>query len=132
MEIVHITRTAKVCHPVNERQSAREHERLSKRTRFCGPELDRVEAVLERAFGRVTMAVLQTLAANCVALTNGALKPDRLARRHRPAMLCFFCENWPAISHLMTQNNLMAPQLAADIGEPDPLSISALLNRDPG
>jgi hypothetical protein len=130
MEVIRITRTAKVRHPVNERQTAREHERLSKRMRFCGPEIDRVEAVLERAFGRLTMALLQTIAANCTALTNGALRPDRLARRHRPAMICFFCENWPIVSHLMTQNNLTARPPDPDVGSADPLSIQSLLNRN--
>jgi hypothetical protein len=131
MDIIRIPRTAKVRHPMNQRVTQREQERVNKRLRFCASEIVRVEDALQRAFGRVTMSLLQQVAESCTTLTNGFLKPDRLARRHRPAMLCFFCENWLLICQLITQHNLMSRMTQPEAPDPEPVSITALLNRAP-
>jgi hypothetical protein len=87
------------------------------------------------------MDMFGKIAHACEAVTHGRIKPDRLARRHRQGMLCFCCTNWDVISQLLLSNvfGMNLPQLTrldlppesapAPLVEPDPLSISALLNR---
>jgi hypothetical protein len=86
------------------------------------------------------MSILVKIGQTCETMTNGRVKPDRLARRHRQGMVCFCCANWEIVSQIILSDVMRrnspdgAPferptvQTAAVLG-PDPLSIAALLNR---
>jgi hypothetical protein len=79
------------------------------------------------------MSNLLHLAQLVTAASGGNIKPDRLAHRHRQAMICFFCTNWDLVyGVLMTERfDLQTPSVAPRVARPavpDPLSIEALLN----
>jgi hypothetical protein len=56
-----------------------------------------VELTLDQFCGRRTMIELLAVAQQCVIALNGTVQIDRLARRSRPALMCWFCENWSVV-----------------------------------
>jgi hypothetical protein len=118
----------------------REQACLSDRIRAVGDDYARVEQALGQAFGKVTMALLAKIGQACETMTSGGVRPDRLARRHRQAMLCFCSANWPIVTQVLLSQGVSpnnapshrpvdrSPVRPLRIVEPDPLSIAALLN----
>lgn len=125
-------------------QSARDFESIQKRIRSNSDKLEYVSSYIDRYFGtHVTSAILLSLAR--IIVENYNIKIDRLAKRNRSALLCWYAENWTLIHGMlkgMSLSSLMnltsSPTSDADIeknSEPiveqkyvDPLDISSLLN----
>jgi hypothetical protein len=106
--------------------------------RRCAPTLKIVERMLDAVAGRQTMPELIALAAECVGRDQSLSPPDRLARRSRAGLLCWFCEKWAAIAPSLTVRfeipvsevpAIVARRETDLVGESaHPLSIAALLN----
>lgn len=77
-------------------QSVRDHEKIKKRLEYNGIMPDYISAYLEKSIGRhISSTSLLSLASDIEYEFN--LKIDRLARRNRQALLCWFAENWNII-----------------------------------
>jgi hypothetical protein len=131
MKVVHIPASGTHRPISTSKHARREQETLNERIRLCGDDLRKVETAITRIFGRATMSVLGTIADKCQKVTKGAFKPDRLARRHRQGMLCFFTKHWdfvlPVILSGIGKMPLVDPITRTD-DDMESLSISALLN----
>jgi hypothetical protein len=62
-----------------------------------------VERTLDRVCQKQRRSDLIELAEKCVLAVGAAPPIDRLARRHRPGLICWFCENWSAVSPFLLQ-----------------------------
>lgn len=92
-------------HKRNTAQSMRDHEKIQKRLKSNGILPDFISVYLEKHFcNHFTSAELLSLANSFVYRCN--LKIDRLAKRNRQALLCWFAENWNVI-----HPNLKLPDL---------------------
>jgi hypothetical protein len=134
MEVIRIQRTPSRSSTNRARATIREQRSVNQRIRSCSDDVLRVEQALSSVFGRVTMANLANLAELCSTATNGEVQPDRLARRHRQAMLCFFCTHWDIACQVLLRDVLPSrmpnvPEVASPDRDPDPLSLATLLNR---
>lgn len=90
-------------HKRNTAQSMRDHEKIQKRLQSNGVMPDYISAFLEKTYGRYfTSASLLLLANNAVSKLN--LSIDRLAKRNRQALLCWYAENWEKISPLISNS----------------------------
>jgi hypothetical protein len=78
-------------------QTQRDNVRLNDRLRRNTARMTTVEQTLSQFGGRRTMMELLCVAHHCVVALNGAVQIDRLARRSRLALMCWFCENWPVV-----------------------------------
>ena len=80
-------------HKRTSSQSIRDHERISKRIFNVGVMLDFVTAFFEKKLGSyVTVFSLLEIATKVSIKTK--IKLDRLAKRNRTALLCWFAEHW--------------------------------------
>lgn len=98
-----VIRTRKVSqHKRTTVQSIRDHEKISKRMNNLGVKYDYVSAYFEKMIGPHFTAFSLLEIATRVA-TKLKLKLDRLAKRNRSALLCWFGEHWSLIyPHLLT------------------------------
>jgi hypothetical protein len=77
------------------RQTQRDRDEVKRRRSQCP----------EETFQRMRMALLRQskikLLNDCVIRSNETKcpQPDRLCRRHREALICWFCEFWPSRVH---------------------------------
>jgi hypothetical protein len=121
-------------------QTTRDNSRLIERMRRCSEMLKLVEPVLKGPYGKRTMSELLSLADGCTRVDPGLPPADRLARRSRPGLLCWFCENWGAVApsilvlHEMATRRTAPAPAAPKAGDPareqiHPLSVAALMNR---
>jgi hypothetical protein len=118
-------------------QTQRDSIRLSERIRRNAGRIRVVESCLEQAYGRMSMSNLASLADRCVNACQNSIALDRLAKRSRPALFCWFCENWSVIWPVLLQQQTGPPQSYApvqhleqvpQVDDIHPLSIVALLN----
>jgi hypothetical protein len=120
-------------------QTTRDNERLVERMRRCAATFQSIERILDGVAGKRTMSQLITVADECALRDPSLLPPDRLARRSRSGLLCWFCENWAAVSPFVMlrfkipcRGAAPAPSEQKDDeladGKIHPLSVVALLN----
>ncbi|EAY20457.1 hypothetical protein TVAG_110700 [Trichomonas vaginalis G3] len=84
-------------------QSIRDYEKVQKRMKDNGSKVDQVSTFIDKYFGtHVTIAILTSLAK--IVMGRYALKLDRLARRNRSALLCWYAENWDVIFPLLNDS----------------------------
>ncbi|EAY13254.1 hypothetical protein TVAG_463880 [Trichomonas vaginalis G3] len=85
-------------------QSIRDNEKVQKRVKFNGEKLDYVSNYIDKYFGaHVTIAILTSLAK--IVMGKHKVKLDRLARRNRAALLCWYAENWDIIHPILKEND---------------------------
>lgn len=110
--VAEVIGTRKVKH--NKRktiQSIRDHEKIVKRMDNAGVKFDFVAAYFEKIIGpRYTVSSMLEIASNLA--NNMHLKIDRLAKRNRSALLCWFAEHWVLLSpHLLLADNGSCPSI---------------------
>lgn len=103
-------------------KSIRDNERLKKRIKKIGIKMDLVSAYFENIFGgHVTTLFLLNLAADLEKKIH--VEVDRLARRNRQALLCWFAENWDKVKpiileekvqKLLNQSNLITKDITKE------------------
>lgn len=103
-------------------KSIRDYERLKKRIKKIGIKMDLVSAYFENIFGgHVTTLFLLNLAADLEKKIH--VEVDRLARRNRQALLCWFAENWDKVKpiileekvqKLLNQSNLITKDITKE------------------
>jgi hypothetical protein len=141
--VVHIQRTGK--RRTVTGQTMRDTVRLRERIQRSALLMKSVESFLSRVCGKRTMPDLMATAEECVRINLLIEPPDRVAKRNRAGLICWFCEHWTVVSALLTAHYCPAqlfrqlPSLAdankSVVGEADtqiedahPLSLTALLN----
>lgn len=127
-------------------QSLRDYEKIQHRIKASGSKIEFVSNYIDRYFGtHVTSVILLSLAKIFIGKLD--LKLDRLAKRNRSALLCWYAENWDSIYanlkdtdflSYITNQGYPSQSFAAhstvneEIEEPkphfDPTDISFLLN----
>lgn len=129
-------------------QSIRDNDLIQKRVVNTGSKLQYVTEYIDRYFRtHVTSEILMSLAK--IAIEKHNLQIDRLAKRNRTALLCWYSENWDAILQVLNEYNFMdypQPQKEPTFPEPvvfespkpeisnnenarcDPYDLSVLLN----
>lgn len=81
-------------------QSIRDNEKVKRRIRINGEKFDQVSNYIDKYFGiHVTIAILTSLAK--IVTGKHKVKLDRLARRNRAALLCWYTENWDIIHPIL-------------------------------
>lgn len=88
----------------SNKQSQRDYDDVQKRIVKAGVQMNHVSRYIEKIFGcYVTSSFLINIAG--IVSSKNNIKIDRLARRNRSALLCWFAENWthvyPVINELM-------------------------------
>lgn len=118
----------------NTTQSIRDNERTMARVKKNGFKIEYVTAYIDKQFGtHVSSAILLTFAHTlCEKLS---LKLDRIAKRNRNALICWYAENWATVQpHL---SDLTLPEKTEQKTDEtkdklkedqDPYDISTLLN----
>jgi hypothetical protein len=117
----------------------RDNFRLVERMRRCAHVFKMIERILDGGSRKRTMLELIVLADECGRMDPLLPPADRLARRSRAGLLCWFCENWALVApllHLQFERPMqdvvpapLAPKAANLASEPmHPLSLGALLN----
>jgi hypothetical protein len=94
--VVRIPRSGK--HRKVAGQTTRDNSRMVERMRRCAQIFKPIERTLDRVFAKRTMAELTVLADDCARMMPFMRRMDRLARRSKPGVVCWFCENWVVIS----------------------------------
>ncbi|EAX93545.1 hypothetical protein TVAG_203360 [Trichomonas vaginalis G3] len=128
-------------------QNRRDHEMILERIKKNGVKMDFVSAYIDKIFGmHVTISPLLEFALH-ISHQFG-LKVDRLAKRNRNALLCWFSENWETVfPHLHqikpdkpfiyegTSSHVSSPEKKSENNEKhvtktdiDPSNLSHLLN----
>jgi hypothetical protein len=102
--VVRIPRTGKRM-TVSE-QTQRDSARILERVRRNEQSMRIIEDVLARVVAKRKKRDLLPLAEECVRASCGRLAIDRLARRNRRALICWFCENWGTVSEFLLQPHL--------------------------
>ncbi|EAX93628.1 hypothetical protein TVAG_336140 [Trichomonas vaginalis G3] len=91
-------------------QTIRDYKRIQHRVKMHAEKIDFVSSYIDRYFGtHVTIAILTTLAK--ITMEKYNLTLDRLERRNRIALLCWFARNWgfvyPILKDKDFRSNLM-------------------------
>ncbi|EAX80190.1 hypothetical protein TVAG_285360 [Trichomonas vaginalis G3] len=85
-------------------QNLKDHDEMLMRIQNNGVKMDLVQAILESQFnGKVTIDTL-LIFANLMAKKHG-LFLDRLARRNKTALICWYTENWNTIQPFIGEIN---------------------------
>lgn len=85
-------------------QNQKDHEDMLARIKLNGVKMDLVTAIIESKFdSRVTIDTL-LIFANLMAKKHGLIV-DRLARRNKTALLCWYTENWNIIQPYINDIN---------------------------
>ena len=82
--------------------SIRDYERLKVRITKIGIKMDIVTAYLENMFGQHATSII-LLSQAAIIEENLSIEVDRLAKRNRQALLCWFAENWEIILPFLNQ-----------------------------
>lgn len=81
-------------------QTIRDYQKIQMRIKNNGAKVEKVSQFIDKYFGtHVTIAILTSLAK--IIMGKYALRLDRLARRNRSALLCWYAENWDIIYPLL-------------------------------
>lgn len=127
-------------------QSIRDNDMIQKRVVSIGNKLQYVTEYIDRYFKtHVTSEILMSLAKIVIEKHN--LQIDRLSKRNRTALLCWYSENWDSILQVLNEFNFMeyprppkdlslpefvespTPNIPEQSGSgPDPYDLSFLLN----
>ncbi|EAY00879.1 hypothetical protein TVAG_265820 [Trichomonas vaginalis G3] len=84
-------------HKRNTAQSFRDHNRIVSRMEQIGIKVDFVSACLEKICkDKLTTAFLLLIANSLISKLN--IPIDRLAKRNRTALLCWYAEHWEEVS----------------------------------
>lgn len=87
-------------------QSERDYLRVQQRVMLNGHKIYIVSNFIDRYFGtHVTIAILTSLAK--IIMSKHKIKLDRLARRNRQALLCWYAENWDIICPVLKQKDFI-------------------------
>lgn len=90
-------------------QSIRDNDMIQKRIRSTGNQIQYINDYVDKYFGtHVTSEILMTLAR--IAIEKFNLQIDRLAKRNRTALLCWYAENWDSILQILNGFNFMSSQ----------------------
>lgn len=127
-------------------QTVRDYEKIQKRIQENEGKLQFISEFLDHFFGtHVNTLILNSLAK--IIMDKHGLSLDRLAKRNRSALLCWYAENWDKIQPVLktlnigrTSENICQVDVVQSITEahsspinqsscPDPYSLSILLNR---
>lgn len=84
-------------------KSIKDYERLRIRIGKIGVKMDIVTAYLENMFGQHATAMI-LLHQAAIIEKNLSIEIDRLAKRNRQALLCWFAENWDQILPFLNGN----------------------------
>lgn len=85
-------------------QNLKDHDDVVQRIQNIGVKMDLVTAIIESKYGgRITIEPLLSFA--MLMTKKLGLNLDRLAKRNRSALLCWFAENWSAISPYINDIN---------------------------
>lgn len=89
-------------------QSMRDYETVQRRIKMNGEtKIDYVSSFIDKFFGtHVTITILLSLAN--IVVSQNHIKLDRLARRNRSALLCWYAENWNVIDPILRDKNFIA------------------------
>ncbi|EAX84810.1 hypothetical protein TVAG_291120 [Trichomonas vaginalis G3] len=119
-------------------QNMKDHDDILQRINQNGIKMDLVTAIIESSYGgHITIEPLLSFA-NKMAKKYG-LNLDRLAKRNRSALLCWYTENWATINtHIADINPYRKEKLIQKLkeskspipnqGDIDPSDIGQLLN----
>ncbi|EAY02055.1 hypothetical protein TVAG_383580 [Trichomonas vaginalis G3] len=102
----------------NSPKNIRDHLQIFERIRENGIKMDFVSAYIDREFGtKVKYLSLLSIAGNLSKELD--LKLDRLAKRNRNALLCWYAENWDKIQpHIKEQKTCLDISSEEDISSP--------------
>ena len=106
------------------KQTLIEQENLNKRIKRNQPLYSEVQRFLDRFFGgNFHLKEAVALASNIC--TYSSAKLDRIAKRHKPAIICWFCENWQSIvPYLLKMKGIKLPDEENSTAvSPEPQSI---------
>lgn len=82
-------------------QTIRDYQKVQNRIKSIGPKVNNVSIFIDKYFGtHVTIAILMSLAK--IIMSRHQLSLDRLAKRNRSALLCWYAENWDVIYPLLS------------------------------
>lgn len=108
-------------------QSNRDYELVKTRTYVLGDKLIHVSGQLKRLYGNNVTAVSLLSRANILERMLG-IPIDRLARRNRQALFCWFTENWEIIRPYLMQPTYPTTPYKPKVEIIDVSDISRLLN----
>jgi hypothetical protein len=86
-------------------QTRRDKDLVADRKRMCGAQWEIHAKILPELLGHhASLKHMKEFAKKLVAGSSNSLliQPDRIARRSQDGMICWFCQNWPAIVELHT------------------------------
>ena len=97
------------------KQTMREQEDLNRRIKLNQGKYAMVSDFMDRFFdGRAHLKEATALAVNLSSLLG--LKLDRKAKRHKPAIICWFCENWdPIFPYLLKMKGINIQPMSTPI-----------------
>lgn len=144
-EAFHVMKTPK--NKIHQSQSVRDFKKLQRRIKENGEKFNFVGEYLDRYFGtHVNALILNSLAK--IIMEKHGLQLDRLAKRNRSALLCWFSENWDLVQPVLRQLNFAKDSVQRSSIQPrkpeyenirttplatpafsDPFSLDILLNR---
>lgn len=119
-------------------QTTRDNEKIKKRIKVNKNRIKYIDEYLNKFFAtNVTSSILVSFAKLLCKQLN--LKLDRLAKRNRSALLCWYSENWDLIYYTLNSVDLslllksMPSEPSSPVSEPqysfiDPSDINNLLN----
>ncbi|EAY01820.1 hypothetical protein TVAG_273310 [Trichomonas vaginalis G3] len=108
-------------------QSNRDFELVKSRSLYLGEKLNIVSGYLKHLYGNNVTAVSLLSRADKLERIIG-ISVDRLARRNRQALFCWFTENWELIQPILMQPGRIIVNSAPKIESIDVSDLSRLLN----
>ena len=115
LKALHAERRSKFHHS----QSYRDNERIQKRIAANEGKLEYVSKFLDQYFGaHVNAEILISLAK--IVMSNYQITLDRLAKRNRSALLCWYSENWDKIHPMLTSMNILGSRSSKLVNEIPP------------
>ena len=110
-------------------QSVRDYEQMRLRCLMLGKKFEVVQDYLKGLFGSNVTAITLLSRANTLEKMTG-IQVDRLARRNRQALFCWFTENWEVIQPILLSNTsaYQKAHMAAESESEAMFDIANLLN----
>ncbi|EAX92297.1 hypothetical protein TVAG_108140 [Trichomonas vaginalis G3] len=128
-------------------QSQRDYEKIQKRIVNMGSKVDFVNSYVDKSFGtHVNIEILTSIAK--IVEQKYHVPLDRLAKRNRKAMLCWYAENWSLVTKILDEkkndakkifkrrsrkvetelNQILNSKMDLPSSTFDPMELSCLLN----
>lgn len=109
-------------------QSQRDSEKIQKRVVDLGPKVEYVSSYVDKFFGtHVNIEILTSIARIVEQKYNIPL--DRLAKRNRRAMLCWYAENWDVVVNILDEKKSDARKIFKRRGRKNLAEIEALMEK---